>query len=438
MDINSVNKVYPSHESDDALGKRRTSQMFKRLRIEAQRKHQKEVDDNQLEQLVDASLFENQDSIEFDKHATASKEFDNYVSVTASNVEISEAELMAEQNRFKDIFTSKYIPPEQIELLLEHYELSKENKHEVSNLIDQMVDAPEGAELALLNNMLQKTQMNKAQLYLVLNFIMERLRRRKVKEKFLKQLEKWAMLYENQESGYLSEFFALANNKELLNKINEKFNVDAMANLNSGGVSISGIKQTIQLVAELFDNKFTNMVSMFMKLRANQLELVTHAARNPETKAKLHEMLSLEKNLIVVHSTYLQHAEFKKFLAKLIKNNPDKCESWLQDKQNTILTATLNFCETNFISDLTVDKLLREWQLSDVLKSSSANFLYDLILFVHKLPVALFKDNAANIQKITEGVRNILREKSPDTSVVASNAPVVSFLNKKRKTIEYV
>lgn len=438
MAIDLVNKI---PIINDDVSKRQQWQMRKRLRIEAQEKHKREEADQIAEDLIDVSLFENQNSTDFIIDHERNQRITSYVLEESSAPEASEANealLLADEEAFKQTFTSRYLSTDELEILLDHYEFSEDDKNDIKKLIEQVIDATEGSELSLLNSMLQKTKLNKAQLYLALNYVMEELRRRRAKKRFLQQLKRWSLVYENQESGYLAEFFALAKNKALVNKISDKCNLDALANLNSGGVINGGIKQTIQLVAELFDNNYASMVSLFMKLRAQQLILLATDTVNPETKAKLHELLSLEKNLIILHSTYLQHSDFKTNLHKLIKDNPEKSNSWLESKQNSILTATVSFCETNFVSDLAIDRLLRDWGLADAIKSSNNSFLYDLILFVHKLPLALFKDNAVNIQKITDGIRGVMRDKNTATSIATSKAQAVSFLNPKRKKINYV
>lgn len=236
MAVDLVNKI---PIINDDVSKRQQWQMRKRLRIEAQEKHKREESEKLAEDLIDVSLFGNQDSTDFIVDHERNQRITSYVLEDAAEPAASEANealLLADEEVFKQTFASRYLSTDELEILLDNYEFSEDDKSDIKKFIEQAINSTEGSELALLNSMLQKTQLNKAQLYLALNYVMEELRRRRAKKRFLQQLKRWSLVYENQESGYLAEFFALAKNKALVNKISNKCNLDALANLNSGAL----------------------------------------------------------------------------------------------------------------------------------------------------------------------------------------------------------
>ena len=268
---------------------------------------------------------------------------------------------------------------------------------------------------------------------MVLCYVMAQLHAKRRKRLFEKQLSEWLQRFEEQESAFLFEFFSLQNNTQI-NEQMKQHDLGRLAQLSSSKQQTSTIKQTIQLIADTFDNKFDNMVSLYMKLRVAQINQLTKDKLNIEEKAKLFELVNLEKLLIIVNSVYLKQKIFHKQLidAKL------GVDGVVGKSCSQSLTAIVTLCESSFISELTIDKLIRQWQLDELSGQPYVRLLTEMTTFLQTLPLALFNHNPTNLQKIISGIRSLIVDKSQNITTTKSNSTGLNILKPKSKLIKYV
>ena len=407
----------------------------------SQRKHntlenEKFKREAEIEQSDVDQLFENQEvSLSDDSHKNAWEHM--LMTEISANNEGSEiisegiAEDILDQNTLA-AFSSRYLSGDEITSLFEFYE-DANFQEKAQALSDELLNCSDGAELDLLNNLLIKGQFTTSQSYMLLCYIMAQLHAKKRKRLFDKQLSEWLQRFEEQESAYLFEFFSLKNNKQINQQI-KQHNLGQLAQLTSAKEQTNTIKQTIELIAKTFDNKFDNMVSLYMKLRAMQINQLTKDKLNIEEKAKLFELVNLEKLLMIVNSVYIKQRLFHKQLADAKLG----VDGVVGASCSQALTATVTLCESSFVSELTIDKLSKKWQLNELTGQSYVRLLTELITFLHTLPLALFNHNPANIQKIVSGIRSLIVDKSQNIATTKSSGTGLNILKPKSKLIKYV
>lgn len=103
------------------------------------------------------------------------------------------------------------------------------------------------------------------------------------------------------------------------------------------------------------------------------------------------------------------------------------------------LIATIEFCETNFISEYSIEKLLQAWGVKNQPKCNTPAFLNDLIGFLKSLPLVCFNNSANQVGKVIEQIRKIMLSKSSENANLSG--PVNSGLNiirARKQTISYI
>ena len=108
-------------------------------------------------------------------------------------------------------------------------------------------------------------------------------------------------------------------------------------------------------------------------------------------------------------------------------------------KTSSQLIATIDFCQTNFISEYSIDKLLQGWGIKNATKQITPSFLNELISFLKALPLVYFGNSATNVGKFIEQLRKILLEKTPEAGTETVATPQgLNILKAKKHVIKYI
>lgn len=102
------------------------------------------------------------------------------------------------------------------------------------------------------------------------------------------------------------------------------------------------------------------------------------------------------------------------------------------------LLATIEFCETNFISEYSIDKLLQGWSIKNNPKCSAPSFLNELIAFLKSLPLVYFNNSGAQVGKIVEQVRKIMLAKTTGNETPQAMDKGLNILRAKKMVISYI
>lgn len=208
-------------------------------------------------------------------------------------------------------FNSRLLNPDEIKVITEYYQESLLDDKDVKNLEAQLEECEEGQELHSLNGFFASKQLSVAQQYLLLIKLYQNLSKRNKKEKFTDQLKAYVGLFEQQNSSYLFEFFALIGNQ----KVTKQFSpdaVDALATINSAALNISDLKTTINVIEQVSGEDFGSIVALYMQSRTHQLKALKKYTGSEDDKAKLFELITFERNLLHINSLYGLQTEFIK------------------------------------------------------------------------------------------------------------------------------
>lgn len=103
------------------------------------------------------------------------------------------------------------------------------------------------------------------------------------------------------------------------------------------------------------------------------------------------------------------------------------------------LIATIEFCETNFISEYSIEKLLQAWGVKNQPKFTTLGFLNDFISFLKSLPLVYFNNSAVQVGKIIEQVRKIMLGKTAEAGNVSSQVSSgLNIIRARKQTISYI
>ncbi len=434
--INSTsNHVYPV-SSTESTGKDNNDWMLRKTqRKQSMLEHEKYEREMAKEQKDVEQLFEHQETSHNESiHQNAWEHM--LMNEIGGNNEVTEiinkeAIVELEQNVLRS-FSSRYLSEDEIKILFEFCD-DIGFSEKTQKLGDELLDCDEGTESDMLNKFFAKEQLNTAQSYMVLCYIMAQLHAKKRKKLFEKQLSEWLQRFEEQESAYLFEFFNIQNNTQISKQI-KQHDLGQLAQLASTKQQTATLRQIIQLIADTFNNKFDSMVSLYMKLKVRQLTQLTQLKLNVEEKAQLFDLINLEKLLMIINSVYIKQNAFYNQLiqAKLAVEGVVG-----SDTSQALITTTI-LCEASFVSELTIDKLIRQWQLNELQGQSYLRFLAEIIIFLQTLPLELFNHNPVNLQKIVSGIRSLLVDKSQNAAPLASTNTGLDILKPKSRLIKYV
>lgn len=367
----------------------------------------KELEDNNSNNQetfnYDVGLF-NEGVNKFDKNSNKLNKLNNTLETNPNKI-------------IKDIYKTKFLNETEFNVLLEAFEDHELLKDKFNELHEAIENTSDNDETQILNQFFIKNKLNKAQMYMSLQYIFNKLQRKNYKKSLQKKLSKWLSQFETQESGYLFEFFSI-NNCKVSNKFSTA-QLDTIAKVNSGNININNLKELAITIDNVLNGSFDNSVSIFIKLRAHQLQYTNNM--NFEDKAKFVEIYKLERNLIILNST---HNKLKLLKEKLSKNKIEIRSSNL----GTIM-ATLNLIESNFISEISLNNLINAWQIK--INNNSFLFLNYLISLINKLPIELFNNNKNTIKKLNDNLRTILKIRSNKENDLDEHTELI-FLKKRK------
>lgn len=294
-------------------------------------------------------------------------------------------------------FAAKYAAEVNIEDLFEFFDDNGITKTEIDKLSLELLECEEGEFADKLDFYVTTKKLSLAQIYLLLNFLYSELKKQERKKFKLSLAHSLLKDLEQQNSAYLLEFFKLSHHPVI--KGNSKL-AAAFADLSGGLVSIKNIRQILNFVRDNLDGDYTNLVSKSIELRMGAILRLKESSKNYETKTELTEIMSFEKNLILLNTIYKLVLRFKKNLqeSKNILITDDYCQA---------IDAILGICEAPMITEM----LLRNfWKM---FLAQNANFSLEgvssaFIIFFQKLPDGIFHNTIAQHLKVVEGLRKVL------------------------------
>ena len=153
------------------------------------------------------------------------------------------------------------------------------------------------------------------------------------------------------------------------------------------------------------------MVSLYMKTRAKQLSILANTHMKKEDAAKLCDLISIERSLIIIRSLIIKHQGFfhQLFDDKIITKNP-----WENSHATKILLATIDLCSASYFSQFTLNKLFKQWEMIEPPKNLYLRFLIQFKSLVNGLPMAVFENDASKLLKFAEVIVKMMEEKSKD------------------------
>jgi hypothetical protein len=205
-------------------------------------------------------------------------------------------------------FNARLLDSNELEVLCSYYEDSAIDD-EFESLSKKIEDCDEGQELSILNGVFEVKEISNAQKYYLLMFLHQKLKQNPEKENFSKTLQSYILQFEEQNSGYLFEFFSLIDN----DKVTKQFSpdaIDALASINSAELNINDLRTCINVIEQISGNDFSHIISLYMQSRVHQLRALKAYTGSHDDKSKLYELLSFERNLVQIHSLYLIQNDF--------------------------------------------------------------------------------------------------------------------------------
>jgi len=370
--VSSVNAVVAAHrEAQQAMRKQR-----------AQKKEQQE-----LEALVAEQNIEDGTN---DVISEPAQNFNNEVSTIAK--QFMQGNLTGTAPQFSqqmlNEFVARYAEEMDIEALLKFFGDDKISSKSLDELCEEM-EAKENGE-NILAKFFQTRSLSNGQIYIILSYLLEYFKLRKSKyqalaARLLEQLEE-------QDSAYLFEFFQItkANSTQQMSFTN----LDALAKSASGNVNSSSLTDIIKFIHDAFDDDYSQLVSNCVKYRLKILNNAQQRIMSFEDKANLGDYLLFEKHLIVIHSTYIK---LRHLLTSIREQNPKSKENYSQ-----MLTATINFAQANFISDLTFNNMMRSMAI--ITDKLTHSVVLKIIVLFRSLPIEIFNQDGKQQQKVVDGL----------------------------------
>ncbi len=313
-------------------------------------------------------------------------------------------------NRYLDeLGEAKYIESEDLDQLFEFFEMDKFSFDSIDPLIDKVGNMEDGLVEQELAGFFNANQFTKAQIYMMLNYIYNELtKKHKNRKALLAMIFGLLKQFENQESGYLFEFFSILGNSQL-KEVNTKL-INGMASINSGSIAIVSIKQMLSFIRETLNGEFENLVSSCIKHRLHILKRVAIKDATFEQKTELAEYLRFEKTLIAVHSIYLKAHDLRKDSAEQIK---------YIDNNFNFVSAVANFAEIANITEMAINTLCKQIVVIQDMSKINHVFIKRLAYFYSKLPMLIYNNLDERREKLMAGLRDFSEQMRKRESVGA-------------------
>lgn len=415
-----VSQVDATAALNHKLFNRRILQSRMKERIEESR----EITEIANRESADSAYFQS----EQDYFISGQQDTENYVHYSVLNEQIKNATQQASKMNeiIKNAGAQYLLSSEDIDAVIDSFGDGKTKKDQFKSLAEKIADAPEGSEEDLLDSAVKSVCSSKAEIYLLLLYVLEYIKSRESKKKLLERFEQIKEEFEKQENGYLFEFFSIQKMTENITQSNvntAKF-INQMAEVSSGSVSLENLKQTLDFVRGLFGDDFHKMVSLFMKIRTLQLQKINKQFLAQEEKSELSNLLRQENLIIILNTLYNQS---KKSVEKLKKVEP------LQEKYGEFISQLITTIDSMFISPDSIAMIGKTLGIKPENKQLLNTLLSELLRIYIAAPLVIF-NNQANRIKLLDTLRSITTKILP----VQKEGETLSFLKKKKKLIKFV
>lgn len=401
----------------DYVQERRTSK--------AKRLEEKTTDAEEESGLAESGYFnEAVDSSGSSKLNASGEQFKSYF-VEKHDFQISNSDNDTFDPTLLNQLFSSYIETAETDVLFEFFDKKSLSKKGVDELSDTLLSCDEDLADGELDSFIKNGGFNLAEIYTILTYLYEEIsKKEQKKKKLLGLLQRLLATLGQQNSGYLFEFFNLANHPLVANNLKL---ANGIANLAAGNISSASIKDTIAFIREYLENDFTNLVSKCLRLRSHVLSRLTKTNVMFEDRQELSHYMKFEKNLITVNSIYLKLNNFNTAITK--------SKVWdvtLSDNYAEIISALLSFTELPMVTELAIKNLIRGL---GIIKSPSqlTGFRNKIIQLLSGMPIVIFNNQDNHRQKIIQGLRNSFNHVKVETG-----EEKFTFIAPRKKLISYV
>ncbi len=329
-------------------------------------------------------------------------------------------------SRFKE---AKYIAHQELESLLSFFEDDNLSFKKVDGLIDEMVKVDEAQAEILLAKFLNNSKLSIAQIYMILNYIIDNIaKKRRDKKRLTDLISVLLKRLEHQESGYLFEFFSLLAHPEIKKDISL---MNGLASISSGNVTVNSVKQMLNFVQNNLGGDFENMVSSCLNNRASILKRLTVGEINFEQKTELAEYIKFEKILITLHSLYIKAFNF----SKLSSESQEKIV--LVDDYYKLLSSLIGLAENALVSEISINNFFKQ-----IIKNPSQltpGFLNKLLRLYDNFPMLVYNDTPQQKTKVLDGIRLLAKSLASKEVLQPKFAFLKNdvFVNKKNNKIKF-
>jgi len=370
---------------------------------------------NLFKTVADGDKLEDQQSELNAAHKKYQNQFNKYLRPVAETDINLEAILDVDVISY--IASSTYIDTEEVEVLFDFIDKEYDLKNKTEAFLNEgLLTVSEESGGAFLDEFIKSNGLGLAEIYVVLNYLFEEVNKReKHKKKLLALLKKLIQKMEQQNSGFLSEFFSLLEHPLVKN---EPKIAKGMAKLSDGNVNPSSLNEVVKFVTHYLDNDFTNLVSKCMRLRAHVLtrlntKLAKHSG-NFELDNELALYINFENNLITLNSIYYRLNRFK--------TNVERSAVWqiaMDNNYAELIKAILAFVDLPLVSEMSFKTLMRGLGVQKTF-NNLVGFKNELIRFLGGMPIEIYKGVEAaqkeQRKRIIDGLRKLFGEREGSAS----------------------
>ena len=202
--LSTVNPVHAINQHDKLLENKMKRMVLKEHQLE---NVIAEISDNRQ---ADESVFKDIAGY-FAKEAPGGSLQQTRQTIPASLLDLYEANF-SDAHLASDAEAASYLAGEEISSFLEFMDVDGKKKAKFEELSNKLIASTEGEEEALIDNGAKLICLgNKAEIYLMLCYVLEELHKKKSKEKLQDRLKKIINAFERHESAYLFNFFSFQN-----------------------------------------------------------------------------------------------------------------------------------------------------------------------------------------------------------------------------------
>lgn len=423
MEIDKIKAIPATH---NVLERNFQRQLKRQQLLETQKEGEHQVEKS-LEELNKSLMTDNEDLNHIEEHLSSNDLKDIspelakfYGDAVQANTELQDG-----------VYTQSLLREGELDLIWSLFEESEKKKTELDEVIDNLTSASEGNEADILQGFLfnnaKSGRFSKAEIYCALYYALESLRQKKLKDKFQLQLKELLEKYARQECGYLFEAFSLLKNQSLQQQNISFKTIDKVTAIHSGDEILTNLKQVVEFIDKNFASNYGNLVSMYVKLSAQQLGRLRQPYLNHEDKALLQQTLDMEFYLIAAKTLYVRVQD--------LRDKVEKRQIKLSDDETKILLSLIDFFSTGFFSELSVKNLVKATVNGELTNNQYIQFILNLTFLVNRLNMQLFNHNPKQFEKISSGLRDVLANLH---NANTKSETKVSLIKVRKPSISYV